>query len=415
MRFLAIGMAVLALLASGTIPRAHAASVPAVNPQQCEMPQACNDLNAYNYSVNQNVSGFQPLNFLDNGAMLINQRGAAERVGGTTSGPTPAQYGADRWAVDVNVTSGAGYSNEVTSESGVTFAPGFPKMMKVYRKTGALTQPVCAEQEIESARFTTLQGRSVILSAFIAADAAFPAAGVVTGYLITGTGTDQGLGVPGSLGMTASPALTPAWTGIATAAVTLAASPNSTATRYASGPIAVPVAATEGAVLLCFTPGAETAGTTDGFLFTGAQLEEADVNQATAGRFERPAMAEAWARALRFYWQLAEPAAGVLVAQCNAITTGYAVCTLPTPVPMISAPTLVFSTQTTSTWELFDGSATPITLSGATSLIQNAFGANTVNAIGLKATGAATPFTAGHGVALAGAGGGANMQASSDF
>ena len=337
----------VALLAASA---AQAASLPAI-PGPYDPSQLGAYLNQVQQNVNQYAQGYQPLNYLDNSSMLVNQRGAAERVGGTTSGPTDAEYGPDRWAVDTNVTSGAGYSNEVTSASGVTFAPGLSTMMSVYRKTGTLTQPVCAEQEIKGANATKLQGKPVILSAWIAANAVFPSGGTVTGYLVTGTGTDEGLGVLRSaVGMTASTALTPALTGVATAAQTLSAAPTSTATRYSSGPILFPVTATEAVVQFCFTPGAETAGTTDGFLFTGAQLEEAENAQTTAGRFYRKSFPEDLQIEQRYYAQWADNLAATftLPMTCTETTSGTtATCLLNFPQAQdLAAPIAAVATAT---------------------------------------------------------------------
>ena len=164
-------LGIAALLGSGS---AFAASVPTVTGAQ-DPSQLQAVVNGVVNSINNGIPGYSDVNadqnYLDNGAMLVNQRGAAERVGGTTSGPTDAEYGPDRWAVDTNVTSGAGYSNEVTSASGVTFAPGFTNMVSVYRKTGALTQPVCLEQEIKSSVFSELAGRLLVARGVLGAGA----------------------------------------------------------------------------------------------------------------------------------------------------------------------------------------------------------------------------------------------------
>src|SRR5262249_23642689 len=137
-------------------------------------------------------SGFSSKNYLDNGAAFVTQRGTAEATGSSTAGCAVTAYVADRWCIDTNVTSGAGFGQVKTSSP--TPPLGFQNVINVYRKTGALTQPVCLMQEIESARFTQLQGKPVILSAYIAALAGAPTGMVVTGYLITGTGSNEGLG-----------------------------------------------------------------------------------------------------------------------------------------------------------------------------------------------------------------------------
>ena len=148
-----------------------------------------------------------PRNFLLNGDMAINQQGSATITGGTTT-ITALQFSADRWFVDTNVTSGAGRSVVKTA----TPAPptGFTQEINAFRNSGALTQPVCLIQEIETTRSTQLAGQYVVLSAYLYQAAGLTApANVVSGYVIYGTGTDQGIAT-----LTASPAITPAWTGI---------------------------------------------------------------------------------------------------------------------------------------------------------------------------------------------------------
>jgi hypothetical protein len=298
-------------------------------------------LNTVISEVNSNVPGFGGRNYLDNGAAFVTQRGTGEATGSSTAGCAVTAYVADRWCIDTNVTSGAGFGQVVTSSP--TPPVGFQNSIKVYRKTGALTQPVCLMQEIEGARFIQLQGKQVIISAWIAALAGAPAGMTVTGSLITGTVVDEGLGaLRSAVGMTASPAITPALTGVATAAATLSAVPTATFARFGSGQITVPVGAKEGVVVFCFTPGAETAGTTDGFAITGMQLEAVDPLQTAAGAFEVLPLAVDLQRAQRFYYQVVE-VANVYVAPGIASATNVQTVTLPLPVPMSILPVMAFT------------------------------------------------------------------------
>ena len=362
-------------------------------------------------SINQSVPGYQPLNFLDNGSMLINQRGTAEATGSNTGGCAVTAYASDRWCIDTNVTSGAGFGRVLTSSSGVTFALGFPNMLSVYRKTGALLQPVCAWQEIETLRFQSLQGRPVILSAYLAANTSFPTGGVVTGHLVTGTGTNEGLGsLRSAVGMTASPAITPAFAGVATAAVTLTATPTATATRYSSAPMQVPAGATEGAVAFCFTPSTETAGTADGFLITGTQLEQADPNQITAGRYQRPPPADELLRAQRFFWQITDPAATVEVPSSCFVTAANTTvkCGVYLPTQMQIAPVTAISTSTSFGIVVTAGTAGTCTTLAATA------SSNSVNSIGVTCTTGGT-IALGSATPLIGAGTAGTLNASADF
>lgn len=302
-------------------------------------------------AVNQYASGYQPHNFLYNGAFIVNQAGTGATTGGTTSGPAITAQVSDRWMVDTNVTSGAGRGQVVTSVAGTTLAPGFANAVSLYRNSGALTQPVCLEQEIKSAEFTQLQGRPVILSAWLANNAVVPAGNAATFYLWTGTGTDEGLGsLRAAVGMTASPALTPALTGLATAGSYTTPALTTTATRYSSGLISVPTNATEGVFAICWTPGAETAGTTNGIVVQGAQLEEADPSQTAAGRFERVSYAAELARDQHFFMQYQDNLAATfqLPMTCTEITSGTtAACILTLPQPQdLAAPVAAVATAT---------------------------------------------------------------------
>src|ERR1700758_118819 len=153
--------AALALLANV----AFAANVPQVTLQQSSLPGDLPDVNLAISNVNaavnsQSMATFSNFrNYLDNGEFAVQQRGTAATAGGTTGAPV---YVPDRWAVSTNVTSGAGYGQVITSTpSPVT---GSAQAFKVYRNSGALTQPVCAIQEIPTSESQDLQGQTVTLS-----------------------------------------------------------------------------------------------------------------------------------------------------------------------------------------------------------------------------------------------------------
>ena len=207
-----------------------------------------------------------PRNLLDNGQMQVQQRGTGTRTCGTTTIPSSA-YAADRWGCNVNVSSGAGTLQVITT--GLPAQPVFNAGLLFYRTSGALAQPPCVMQEISTSRITPLQGQSVTLS-FYAEGLALMLAEQTTlnAYLFTGTGSDQGLQT-----FTASPAITPAWTGIAstqTAAFTITSSWAQYKATFSVGSTV-----TEAAVALCWTPTVGgTSGVTDGFQFTGVQLEQ---------------------------------------------------------------------------------------------------------------------------------------------
>ena len=203
---------------------AYAASVPLVT-GPLEPSQAVANENALIQSLNANITpgSMAPYaavrNFLDNGAMQINQR-AVTATCGTTSGMAETAYSADRWACDANMASGAGQMAVVTS----TPSPpvGFTNSSTLVRNSGSLGQPICAWQEIPTVRATQMAGQNVILSAYLEA-----LAGLSTDngnqanlYLITGTGSQQGLGsLRSAVGMTTTvkaASVTVATTGIIT-------------------------------------------------------------------------------------------------------------------------------------------------------------------------------------------------------
>jgi hypothetical protein len=159
-------------------------------------------------TANQSLSFANPRNYVDNGQMQVQQRGTGTRTCGTTTIPTTA-YAADRWGCNVNVTSGAGTLQVITTN--LPTSPTFNAAMVFYRTSGTLAQPQCVMQEIPTNRVIPLQGSAVTLSSYIQGLAAMLAESTtVNAYLFTGTGTDEGL-----QSFTASPAVTPAFTGIA--------------------------------------------------------------------------------------------------------------------------------------------------------------------------------------------------------
>ncbi len=287
-----------------------------------------------------------PRNFLDNGAMAVNQQGTSSITGGTTS-ITALEFAADRWFVDTNVTSGAGHGQIITASP----APpaSFTQSVKIWRASGALTQPVCMIQEIPTARSTALAGQNVVFSGYFQPLAGLTSAnGDVKVSVITGTGTDEGLAT-----LTASPAITPAWTGIATANTTTFALGTTAAwSRYYTGAVAIPATATEVGVEVCFTPVGSSSGATDGFAMTGLQLEQVGsaVNApVAASSFENHPYEFDLIRAQRFFYELKEPASGAAVdGFCQATGASANTCTVYLPVTMRgTTPTITIGTAGT--------------------------------------------------------------------
>lgn len=351
-------------------------------------------------SLLSNFSG-TPRNYLDNGSLNVQQRGTGTVTCGTTSGVPSTAYGPDRWGCDANVASGAGRTALVTTAA--LLPAGFASVNTVFRTSGALTQPVCQLQEIPTAESTALAGKTVAFSFYAAALAGLAAdnSNVITASIFSGTGSDQGLGT-----MTASPAITPAWTGLASAVSQQAITITTTPTRY-SVTGAIPATATEVGVAICFTPTATGAGATDGFADVGLQLEVAPSPSA----YEFHTVQADLAKAQRYFYNVTEVAAGVVQTAVGTAQGTTTTCTtfVPFPATMRSAPAYTNSLSAT-TFKIVSASqaATILATPFSATLV-----ANSINSASINFT--TTGMTAKDSCFLVGAGGGGTMQWSADF
>lgn len=337
--------AVLAVVASGMLARS--ASIPLFTGPACSEPSqtlACLNqiITQYNTQLAAVPTPQTPRNVLDNGAVQVQQRGTGAATCALNGAAiTSAAYSADRWGCQVNVGSGAGQLTVITATPSPP--PGFQASMKQVRNSGALTQPQCTYQEVPTYKAVQLQGQQVTFSVYIQALAGLAAdqgtnSQTANLLIITGTGTDQGFGT-----WTASPALTPAWTNVATAVNQSVALPATPAwTRY-SATAAIGTTVTEIAVAICWTPTASGQSATDGIAFTGMQLEQGSV--VTAYEFKTPAAETLEAQ--RYYWQLADNVAStVRLGLCQATTTTVGICVLNNPVTMRATPTVAVAAAT---------------------------------------------------------------------
>lgn len=322
------------------------APIPLFSGPNCE--EASQTLSCFNQLINAiNAASYlafssefnNPRNLLDNGAMQVSQRGTGAATCALNGAAiTSAAYAADRWGCQVNVAVGAG---QLTTISATPTPPiGYSNALKLVRNSGALTQPQCAYQEIPTYKATQVQGQQVTMGINIQALAGLAAdqgtaTQTATLIIFTGTGADEGFG-----SWTASPALTPAWTGIATAVTQSIALPSTPSWQRYTATAPIPTTATEIGVAVCFTPTATGAGTTDGIAFTGVQLEQG----AAASSYEFKAPAAELAELQRYFYRITESATVIgQRAMCAISSTSLAVCQIKFPAPMRRAPTMTYT------------------------------------------------------------------------
>lgn len=381
---------------------ASAANIPFFTGAQ-DPSQIFNYLNQLIAQINSGVTPqtmanvANPRNLLDNGQMQVQQRGTGTRTCGTTTIPSSA-YAADRWGCNVNVGSGAALLQVIST--GLPAQPIFNNGMLFYRNSGSLAQPQCVMQEIATSRITPLQGQSVTLSVYLQGLAAMLAESTtVNAYLFTGTGSDQGL-----QSFTASPAITPAWTNIAstqTAAFTITSSWAKYTTTFSVGSTV-----TEAAVALCWTPTVGgTAGVTDGFQFTGVQLEQGNA----ASAFEFRPYGDEYQSALRYYYQINDNTTSTHVYGSGVnTTTSNSLFNIVFPVNMRVAPTATVSAATA-----FGDTATAGAASACTGMTVVASSA-TIAAVQAQCSAGATVI-AGGATTLVGENTAAHFDISADF
>lgn len=395
--------ALAAVIGAGAI--AVAANIPLLSGPQpaADLVSIINGLiNSINSSITpQSMATFSgSRNYLDNGSMQVQQRGTGTVTCAANAAITAAAYGADRWGCQANVGSGAGRMAVITSSPSPP--TGFTASQKLTRLSGALTQPICAWQEVPTTQATELANQTVTVSAYVQALAGLAAdnANAFNLVVITGTGSDEGFGTP-----TASPAITPAWTGIATP-LNRALVATTSWVRYQAS-VAITSTVTEIAVGICFTPTATGAGATDGLAFTGVQLEQGSV----ASAYEFRPIATELARAQRYAVSITEAASGVAMFNGNVTATNTCEFAYNFPVRMRAASTLsqigtaIAAGTTYKTNSATGGVANVSAMATKTS--------NSVDAGSFTVTSAAA--TAGQACTLEGLAGGAISLWSADF
>ena len=272
-----------------------------------------------------------------------------------TTGPTvttTVEFGPDRWAYWSGAATPMTVSQDLTA---IATVPGFSAAYKMQRQAGSAgTDLMCMAQEVSSANSRMLQGQVVDLDFYVFGGANLSASQVGI-YIITGTGTDEGMqklafgfngGGGGSVG----------WTG-QNRVVGAQYSPLfiGRATRPAVVGL-VPTTATEVGVVLCMTPNG-TAGAGDFMDFSGIQLRMAPALAPFASQFTAYAAALlptppfVWRLGNQetllqqaYYWQRNEGVGlDVIGGPCLASVSLRADCFLQYPVPMGKTPSVTFA------------------------------------------------------------------------
>lgn len=325
-----------------------------------------------------------------------------QRASPTATITSSAVVAGDYW------TAIGGASSAMTiSKATQTGVNGFGNAFQMQRTaSNTNTAALNFGQVLDTLKSVQFQGKTACFSFNILAGSNFSAASGAVTYTVTyGTGSLQGYAslVAGT------------WTGTTT--VMTGTVTTTTTMQYVSKCAQVPTTATEIGVNISWTP-VGTAGTNDYIQVNALQLEAVPFaqNPQPTSYENRDAAVERMLAQVRSY-VITEPAASVSVANGSAITTGYCQILIPLPTTMRAAPTISFAGTTlgATTWALLSASATPIVLA-STYLVQSVIStANSTDMVALKATGLSTPFTAGFGCQLVGAGGGSIIIASADL
>lgn len=364
-------------------------------------------------------SQYNRLNILVGGDATTNlfQRGTTG-----SSVTTAITYGGpDRWAYWSGASTAMTVSRDATAADlpATGFKYGFI-MQRTSGQTGVI--PVCMTQEVESANSYLFQGQVAEVDFTATAGANFSAAnGAMTAYIITGTGTDEGVSKM-AFAFNGGGGGSSTWAGQATTVADVATL-TTTPTRFAAVGV-IPATATEVGVVFCYTP-VGTAGTNDYVALSGIQLTRngtlASVAASTVAMpcttincasLDRRPQALETSYQERYAYGIAEPAAGVGVGVTGVLSsTTTCDMSLPLPVTMRAAPTVTFTgtALSTATWRIQDSTTSTLATPFLAQLTTNP-----VEALNIRAT-LTTASTAGWACQLQGAAGGGNIIVSAEL
>lgn len=324
-------------------------------------------------------------------------------------------YQADRWFGVGGATSAL-----IMQTTTNTTVPGFNTGLTVKRVSATTdTLAINVGQVLETADSLRAQGQTVCLSFWAAASANYSPANSALGvFIYSGTGTNQA----SSASLMQAGSLTNQQTCNSTAlGVTGAISSVALSTTmqrfFVIGK--VPTSATQLGVMFQMTPVATASGAptlADSYQLMGVQLEitSANATQASAAAyasaFEHRATEVEVALCQRYFYQINEPSAGVVLGTGLAKTAAIGVLQVPLPVQMRVAPTV---TTTIGNICVTNGAAAAQTVTTLAAIGTGAAGA-TVNSLSVSAFTSGT-LTIGQGALLVGSGGTGLIAASAEF
>lgn len=302
------------------------------------------------------IGGNNPENVLIGGDATTN---LWQRATTGSSVTTTITYGGpDRWAYWSGTSTAMTVSRDSTAaQIPAQYQYGF-KMARTSGQTGVVQ--MCMMQEVESFNSYALAGQTAEIDFHAYTGANFSAAAQnMTVYLISGTGTDEGVS-KAAFNLNAGGGGSSLWTGQVNTGVVVSLQAVSTLGRYTAA-IPVPAAATELAVALCYTP-VGTAGTNDFVEFSGIQLTRNSsltgvagtagvalpANDLRAKAFARRSQALETVLQQRYYWQWAETASSTAVSpfMCQAQSSTVAVCMTSLHTTLRATPTIACTAGT---------------------------------------------------------------------
>jgi hypothetical protein len=388
------------IVVNQAIPQGYILQVQSLTPGTLSAPGAAS------LAAPAGVGGPQlafPRNIIDGGDFTTNpwQRGTS-----FTGVANTLTYTADRFFA----VGGASSSISVSQVAGVTAVPGFTQALQFGRAAGnAATAVITLGQVVETLDSIRLQGQTVTLTFWAQAGANWsPANGVLNVLLASGTGINQ----------SAANLAAGAWTGYAPLTLTPQQnlSPNTSPGAAVLAPGAniaqqitaswqrysftatVPAGCTQLGVMFNATP-TGTAGSADFVQIMGVQLEPG----AQATPFEHRDIELELAIAQRYFFNIPEPASGVIVGAGMVAGAASEIIFIPLPVQMRAAPTVTVS-----------AGSFKFNLSGTATAVGTFTPGSTHTPNYISVTGNAAG-TAGQGTLLQGGGGTGFIQASADF